>query len=765
MLTTSVISPAQGKSYYAQENSYSAAQSVANSQWMGKGAAELGLNGQVKSADFENLLHGSLPDGISFRQRNERNSYKKRAGLDCTFSAPKSVSVLALAGGKKDIEKAHKEAVQETLKIIERDYATTRATKNGKVQKIKTNNLVVGQFHHDTSRSLDPHLHTHCVLLNLTQHDNKWYSFRNDDVFSNRKLLGSIYRNQLAHKVKELGYSIETKENGLFEIEGFTPEQLQGLSKRRQQILSKVEKNTTWKEEEKIWDRTRAAKSKPIPRPELQKFWREELGDIDYPKPSRNKESNLQRTEEKAKELDRAINDGIDHCAERSVAFKPEAVQKFVLSEVGKYDYEEVSKAIASNNELIYLDNQVTTQSALLREIETIKLMKESQNKYQPIASSEKAIDASTAGLTEGQKKAVILAGKNSDRIIGWQGKAGVGKTYALNQFKELATDAGYIVKGFAPSAKAALVLSNELGIKTSTVARKLISQSKQPEQQQIWIVDEAGLLGAKTALNLLQQAEEENARVLLVGDTKQLSSVEAGNPFKSLQQAGMATAHLNQSLRQKTADLKQAVDLISEGKATQGIEILGKHQRLTELPELETRVSQIAQDYLKLSCSERDKTLVIAGTHNERQSITDYIRQGLKEEGNLGKEVEATKLKSKNLTSVQKQYAHNYEIGDVVIPFADYKRLGLEKNQQYQVTAIEKDAVTLVGQDNIAKKVNPHWFKHKDVYRAESTRIAVGDKLRWGENDKQLNRFNGSNSHFKNSRRKIEEKREFVRE
>lgn len=747
MLTTKVISTKQGESYYAQENSYSTAQSVANSQWMGKGAAKLGLNGQVKSADFKNLLHGRLPDGTRFRRNKQRQGYLERAGLDCTFSAPKSVSILALVVGLKVIEKAHKEAVLETLKIIEKEYAATRATKNCRVQIINTDNLLIGQFHHDTSRELDPHLHSHCVILNLTEHNNKWYSFRNDDIFANRKLLGGIYRNQLALKVQELGYSIETKEDGLFEIDGFTPEQLQTVSKRRQQILSKLKENATWKESEIIWDKTRTAKTKAIPRKELQEIWREQLEDISYPKPNRNKESDIQKTLDRAVELDRAIDDGIAHYAERNVVFKPEAVRQFVLAEAGKYDYQEVSKAIASNNELIHLDKQVTTQSALLRELATIKLMKESQNKFQPLANSE-VTKQFTRGLTLGQKNAIALAATTSDRFIAWQGETGVGKTYALNQFKQLATDEGYMVKGFAPSASSAQALSKEMGIEATTVASLLVSQFEQleqPEQGQIWIVDEAGLLGAKTTLKLLQQAEEENAKVLLVGDTKQLSSVEAGNPFKSLQQAGMATAHLNQSPYQKSADLRQAVDLISKGKATEGIEILEKHQGLTELPELETRACRIAQDYLNLSEFERQKTLVIAGTHRERQSITEHIRQGLKESGNLGKEVSATRLKSKSLTAVQKQYSHHYEPGDVVIPFANYKRWGLEKDRQYQVTAVEKDAVTLVGQDNIAQKVNPKWFKHKDVYQVESTRIAVGDKLRWGKNDKQLNRVNGA--------------------
>ncbi|WP_156114296.1 MobF family relaxase, partial [Myxosarcina sp. GI1] len=746
MLTTKVITPRQGESYYAQENYYSAEESVANSQWMGKGAVKLGLKGKIKPQKFKQLLYGKLPDGTRFRTRKtERAGYKERAALDCTFSAPKSVSILALVVGRKELEKAHKQAVSETLEIIEKDYATTRVSKNGRVTVVNTNNLVVGQFHHDTSRELDPHLHTHCVIINMSQYNNRWYSFRNDDVFAHRKLLGTIYQNQLALAVQKLGYEIEPLEHGQFEIKGFSEEQLQSLSKRRQQIKSQLKEESTWKERERVWDRTRKRKGEGIPREELRDYWRKELADVTYPQPHRGKGKS--RSQQPNLELlDRAVSDAIEHCAERSVAFKPQAIQQFVFSEVGKYQYRELETAIATNNELIHLDKQVTTQTALLRELATIKLVKEGQNRVGAIATPE-AVVRSTAGLTEGQKNAVTLAATTQDRFIAWQGKAGVGKTYALNEFKKLAEAKGYTVKGFAPSAKAAQVLSAEMGIETTTVARKLVSQSLAAEQsqQQIWIVDEAGLLGAKTALELLQQAAKENARILLVGDTRQLSSVEAGNPFRSLQQAGIATAYLNQSLRQRTKDLKQAVDLLSEGRVTQGIEILDAHQRLLEIPEAATRASRIARDYLNLSLKERQQTLIIAGTHQEREAIVDCIRQGLKQEGSLSREVTVERLKSKNLTEIQKQYAHYYQAGDVVIPFSNYKRWGLEKNQQYRVGLVEKDSLVLVDKKGKEQRVSPTWFKHKEVYRVEATEIAVGDRLRWGKNDRQLNRINGA--------------------
>ncbi len=742
MLTTKVITPRQGESYYAKENYYSAEESVENSQWMGKGAKQLGLKGKVKPKHFKKLLYGELPNGTRFRtKKKERAGYKERAGLDCTFSAPKSVSILALVEGRKELETAHKKAVLQTLKIIERDYATTRVSKDGRVKVVKTGNLVCSQFHHDTSRELDPHLHTHCVILNMTNYNDRWYSFRNDDIHANKKLLGMIYQNELAIQVKKLGYEIEQKGHGQFEIKGFTEEQLQSFSKRREQIKSQLKEESTWFDREKAWDKTRIAKGEPIPRDELQDYWRKELRDVSYPQPSK------QKPEEPKLDVTEAVNEAIEHCSERTVAFKPEEIQKFIFSEVGKYQQQKVEQAISDSQELIHLDKQVTTQTALLREIATIRLVKQGQDKVEAISTPE-AVAESIAGqsLTEGQKNAITLAATSSDQFIAWQGKAGVGKTYALNEFKNIAKQEGYVVKGFAPSAKAAKVLSQEMEIETTTVARKLVSQSMSQEnqQQEIWIVDEAGLLGAKDAYYLLQKAEAENARVLLVGDTRQLSSVAAGNPFKSLQQAGIATAHLNQSLRQKTKDLKHAVDLISDGKIAEGINILDANQRIEEIQDGEQRANRIALDYLKLSPTDRQQTLIIAGTHQEREAILDRIREGLKQEGTLGEEFTTFRLKSKNLTNIQQKYSHYYEVGNVVIPLANYKRLGLEKNQQYQVKAVEEDTLVLVDLSGAEKRVSPASFKYKEIYEAKKTKIAVGDRLRWGKNDKQLNRING---------------------
>ena len=696
-----------------------------------------------------------------------------------------------LINNDKQLEEAHRKAVKTALSVVEERYASTRIREDGERKAVSTGNLIIGQFHHDSSREKDPQLHTHAVVINGTKSpDGKWYSLRNDDIFSNQKLLSEIYQNELAHQAKQLGYEIKQRESGHFELKGYSKEQLEHFSKRRQQIVNAVGADADAKIRELASLKTRKPKGKEIPREELQKYWQSEAKILGIEHPQANplyqkkggdlSEQGMTKTvppKTKTPENsnpDNAIDEAIAHASERNVNFKQEELEKFALSEIGNYSWNELQESIDKNKNLLKAkDNQYTTLKVLNRELDTIRMVNLGKGTLSRI-SSEKTVAEKLKDkqLTEGQYNAVMAASTSSDSIIAWQGKAGAGKTYALNEFKQIAEERGYKVKGFAPSASAAKVLGDELGIESQTVARHLIQkednfksqipnslpkQSKQSrerqEQQmiqahleqsensrQIWIVDEAGLLNAKDTHALLKKAEQESARVLLVGDTRQLSAVEAGNPFKSLQKAGMSTAYLNQSMRQKTQDLKFAVDKISDGRIADGVKILDENGRIFDSGD--NRADQIARDYINLSPSERKKTLILAGTNADREEILDKIRNKLKEEGTLGQERQSTRLKSKDLTTIQNKYAHHYEDGDVVMPLRDYQNLGLAKGQLYTVSSIEGDKLKL-SNDNSTHTVDPAQF-HKAVFERRQIEIAEGDRLKWTKNDAKLNRRNG---------------------
>lgn len=144
-----------------------------------------------------------------------------------------------------------------------------------------------------------------------------------------------------------------------------------------------------------------------------------------------------------------------------------------------------------------------------------------------------------------------------------------------------------------------------------------------------------------------------------------------------------------------------------------------------------------IARDYLALAPDERKKTLLLAGTNQERLMITRLVREGLKTEGNLGQGLTVKRLKARDLTETQAGYAHHFQPGNMLIPQASYRRLGLEKGQRYEVLAADSrsNGLMLRGKSGAALQVDPAQIKRKSVYEVEEMEIAVGDRLKWTKN------------------------------
>ncbi|MHC5855104.1 MobF family relaxase, partial [Nostoc sp.] len=741
MLTAANVSSEMAVNYFIKNYYHQG-----KSRWSGKGAEKLGLSGAVENQQaFKNVISGLSPNGREQLNARVLKPDERRAALDCTFSAPKSVSLMALVGGDSRLIAAHHQALKKVLTLMEQRYAITRVTQGDSRHTVNTANLVVAEFDHIESRSLDPHLHTHSLVMNTTEASGKWMSLVNSEIFANKKFLGIAYQSYLAAEVIKLGYEVEPRQHGQFEIKGFKEQDLKAFSKRRQQIIATAGASTTWAEREKIWDTTRQRKQK-ISESELKSLWKEEaaaLG-ITFVLPG-EPNSNIQDSLEQ-RTIEEALVDAIAHCSERNVAFKQEDLEKFILSERLFTDVTALEPLIKQHQDLMTLpgmERQYTTLSAVKRELATIELMQSGFGAVNSILHPEVVESLlEKTKLNQGQRQAVYMAATTSDQFIAWQGVAGAGKTFALKELKAIATDAGYRVKGFAPSSMAAKVLSEELGIHSETVASLLVSEpAPGVEANQIWIVDEAGLLSAKDAHALLERATLLGARLLLVGDTKQLSAVEAGNPFKSLQQAGIQTAHLTQSNRQRNPELKIAVDLIADGRVEAGFKQLETIGSILEVSP-DTKLETIAADYIALAKEQRARTLVLAGTNVEKLALTQAIRGKLKEEGSLGATANISQLQAKNLTLVQMRYTHNFELGDVVMPTRNYKRRGLEKGKVYEVVSKDLDRLTLRTSAGTHLEVDTNF--DKAVYQRDEIEIAVGDRLQWKKNDRQLQRRNG---------------------
>ncbi|WJV56238.1 conjugative transfer relaxase/helicase TraI (plasmid) [Pectobacteriaceae bacterium CE70] len=248
MTVASVASAADAAGYYSSKDNYYFLDDL-QSQWLGEGARELGLEGNVDLEAFTNVLHGRLPNGVELGKEVSGN-HVHRPGHDFTFSAPKSVSMLILAGGDKRLLQAHIESVKETLAIMEQTISA-RDTKEGITSIVPTGKMVAALFTHDTSRNLDPAIHTHAVVANVTELDGKWKALATDAIYGagfietmyrHQVSFGKIYRNSLKAKAETLGYETELTggKHELWEIKGFPEAVLEEFSSRHREIAAQV---------------------------------------------------------------------------------------------------------------------------------------------------------------------------------------------------------------------------------------------------------------------------------------------------------------------------------------------------------------------------------------------------------------------------------------------------------------------------------------------------------------------------------------------
>jgi len=227
--------------------------------WCGRGAELLGLKGEVTSEDFEAVRQGLDPQtGEFLRQRhsadriasNGAEQSKARSLYDVTISAPKSVSVMAIVGGDERLLAAHATAVREALEEAEK-YSATRVRLAGPNENRATGNWIVASYTHDTSRQLDPQLHTHAVAANLTYDgtEGRWKALQASGLYERRSYLTEVYRNSLAREVRALGYEIENRHDVRgrdkgFEIAGFSQDLLDKYSQRSAQRDAAIQEFT-----------------------------------------------------------------------------------------------------------------------------------------------------------------------------------------------------------------------------------------------------------------------------------------------------------------------------------------------------------------------------------------------------------------------------------------------------------------------------------------------------------------------------------------
>ena len=837
----SVASAAQGASYYERDGYYTKddPEHLRMSAWAGRGAAELGLEGNVDPEAFKAVLRGEVPDGSGQRlgRMDREGNVIHRPGRDLTFSAPKSVSLAALVGGdERRIVEVHRQAVAKSLSWVEKNAAETRLRDpaTGRLVRAGNQKTVVATFLHDTSRNLDPQLHTHAVLANMVRgEDGKWRTMANEGLYRNQKLIGMIYRSELARGLMKLGYGIEkTHADGRFEIAGISRRVIEAFSTRRAEIEAAVAERAAdgggTAGNQRLAERaalmTRVSK-RDVDKDALREHWREQakaMGfdanaltaravhspDISYGKSGKDISASDAAPGKTGRELSasdaatgktgravepsmadiptpasesrdlatEAIKWAVAHLAERDAVFSRSELLAAALSwKPGTVSVEAAERAVEGlrkENGLyvapaFHTGDGLTTDRALADERETIGLMREGQGRGRPVMRSWTVSARLHKGpLTEGQKEAVKLILSTKDRVVGVQGYAGTGKTTMLNRARALAEKQGYRMAGLAPSASAAGTLGAEAGIESETLqmflarnagvaegrlTRKGERELREKFKRTVLVVDEGSLASTVQARNLLRIAKALRIpRVVLVGDSKQLEAVDAGKPFAQLQQAGMRTAVMDEILRQRDPDLKAAVEASLAGDVEKAFGKLGDN--IAEV-KADNIAGAVAARWLRLSPEERERTGVMAPSHELRKDINGHIRERLEREGRIhGPAFQGQRLVSQGFTNAEKALPANYAPGDVVALHRTYRRIGIEKGDERRVVGVDREAgkVMLEGPSGNTRQT-VGWEPEKiggktggaEVYKAEGIELRAGDRIRWTRNDRGLGLFN----------------------
>ena len=208
-------------------------------RWAGRGSGDLGLAGPVDARGITEVLAGHDPaSGQALRQAH---TGRPVSGFDLTFCAPKSVSVLHLLAPAElgaAVGGAHREAVADAVAYVERHGHGVRRNRSGQVHHLGTTGVVAAAFDHRTSRTLDPHLHTHLVVANVALGvDGRWSSLDSRRLFLHRRATGAVYDASLRHHLTAAaGVAWRRSPTGGWEVDGVDPVLCRLLSQRSASI-------------------------------------------------------------------------------------------------------------------------------------------------------------------------------------------------------------------------------------------------------------------------------------------------------------------------------------------------------------------------------------------------------------------------------------------------------------------------------------------------------------------------------------------------
>jgi conjugative relaxase-like TrwC/TraI family protein len=570
--------------------------------WWGSGRHALGLNGAGTQEQLRALFDGRHPHtGEQLGQPPRATSIR---AYDLTFSAPKTVSILAsLMGGQDEraILEAHEQAVAAALSVLE-ERSTTRAGRGGAV-RLDIGGLTVLMVRHRTSRALDPQLHTHALLIARVQGvDGRWRALDATLAFRAVRALGFLYQSALRSELQRRWPQLRwlSVQKGQAEIAGMAALK-DAFCKRSEQVQAHYEHLLCeWRErhperspterEEGLLRRRAARESRPAKDharepDELRAQWLCEARALGYDRARLRQEvlepehalgaqrephaQEIGREAIKAlvkersiwsrEDVEREVACRISHEENRSAGEQQRAIEAKAREAIETYCIDlavsgERGARVAKLLEREPALERYSTAPLLAAEQELVRFFERcaaeggqsasEARMARALAALKRERTGAPAPDPEQVRAAALIAGSTRAAVV--VGPAGAGKTTMLRLAARAIEQEGKRVVALAPTAIAAQALRERTGLQSENIARWLTERQhpdgmrREPTLRRgdTLVVDEAGMVGTGQYRALCAAVQKDGARLVLIGDQRQLSAVGHGGMFSHAREA-----------------------------------------------------------------------------------------------------------------------------------------------------------------------------------------------------------------------------------
>ena len=658
-------------------------------EWIGAAVAELGLSGLVQDVDLHAVLSGLHPQTLVGLVR----ANQKVPGFDLTFSAPKSVSLLwALTPDPavaREVMAAHDAAVRAAVGWLEREATFVRRGRNG-VHQLDGSGLVAAAFRHRLSRAGDPQLHTHVLAANMTRGaDGKWSALDARHLYWQARTAGALYRSELRRLLtQEIGVAwTPADERGFHEIEGITPAQRREFSRRRQDIEQVLaERGIGGAEAARVATlHSRQAKDYTVNADDLRTEWQQRADGVgltdDRLRALTNRRSLAPPTGASviAGEFGREL---VEH---DSTFAKSDVLQALAARHTAGATIDDLDReadAFLRESLVVRLSADArgpryTTAEQL--DLEKHVLERAEAGRHRGLAVVEKPHAerfTSSRSLSREQQRMVehlVTSGNAVDVVVG---VAGSGKTTALAAAHDAWRSNNTPVIGAALAARAAAELQAGSGIPSTTIASLLIALEGPINRLPaggVLVIDEGGMVGTRDIARILDIAHRDSAKVVLVGDHRQLPEINAGGAFAALVHR-LDAVTLKENRRQRSRRHRATLRHLRHGNPAAALHRLRERGDLVTTDTRSELLDRMIEDW-ENARARGGSVLMLAARRSVVAELNDRARKHRRAAGDLGPDA---------IVIAGKGFA----LGDRVIAHRNLRSMGLVNGAQGTVIA-----------------------------------------------------------------------------